>query len=367
MSISFFESAISPLAIQFATDALRSGWVSEGPRVAQFEQALSDDFGLRHPVALNSGTSALHLALVLADVRAGDEVVLAPQTFIATAQAVLMQQAVPVFADIEPLTGNLAPSTVERTISPRTKAILAVHWAGYPCDLDEIGRVAARHGVPVIEDAAHAFGASYRGRPIGGISRFTCFSFQAIKHVTCGDGGALCCLEPNDAADARRRRWFGIDREHATPSALGEREFDIDGVGFKYHMNDLAAAVGLGNLAAARERLARRRAVVARYRETLGRVPGLTMLRRDADRESADWLFTMLVEQRDAFVRALDSRGVPASVVHRRIDRFRVFGGIRPDLDGQRRFDEHQISLPLHSGLSDDDVGHVIEAVCAGW
>src|SRR5262249_55925270 len=157
----------------------------------------------------------------------------------------------------------------------------------------------------VIEDAAHALGATYHGQPIGTISRFTAFSFQAIKHLTTGDGGALCCPSATDAAAAIRRRWFGIDRRNAEASFLGERVDDITEVGYKSHMNDVAAAIGLGNLEDFAERLRRRRGVARRYREELARVPGLTLLRSEPDRESACWLFTIMVEGRDAFVRRL--------------------------------------------------------------
>ena len=303
---------------------------------------------------------------MLAGVRAGDEVVLPPQTFVATGHVILMQQATPVFADIDPLTGNISATSLETVLSERTRAVIAVHWGGYPCDLDALRQVTARCKVVLIEDAAHSLGASYRGRPVGSLSRFTCFSFQAIKHVTCGDGGLLCCTEHADAQDARRRRWFGIDRERPT-SELGDREGDIDAVGFKYHMNDLAAAVGLGNLVGFRERLARRREIAAAYRRALASVPGLTLLRSEDGHESACWLFTVLVERRELFVRALKARGIPTSVVDRRIDRFRVFGGTRAALAGQRQFDERQISLPLHASLSDNDVQQVITGVRAGW
>jgi perosamine synthetase len=227
--------------------------------------------------------------------------------------------------------------------------------------------VAGRHGLAVVEDAAHALGATYRGRPVGAISRFTAFSFQAIKHLTTGDGGALCCAAEEDARAALVRRWFGIDRANSRPSILGEREYDIDAVGFKYHLNDLAASVGLGNIEDFPGRLARRRALAARYREALAGVPGLRLLRCPPDRESAWWLFTIRVERREDFIRALASRGVPASVVHLRIDRNSVFGGVRDDLPGQAAFDADQVSLPVHEGLSDEDVGTVVAAVRAGW
>ena len=157
------------------------------------------------PVAVNSGTSALHLASAVADVGPGDEVILPPQTFVASAATILMCGAKPVFADIQPYTGNLDPQSLRVHITPRTKAVMPVHWGGYPCDMDEINAIAREHDLAVVEDAAHALGATYKGKPVGSLSRFTAFSFQAIKHLTTGDGGALCCLEESDYWAARRQ------------------------------------------------------------------------------------------------------------------------------------------------------------------
>lgn len=362
--INFFHTHISPRAIDLATETLRSGFVSEGKRVAQFEAEMTRALGLVRPVAVNSGTSALHLALAVADVGPGDEVILPPQTFVASAATILMCGAKPVFADIQPHTGNLDPQSLRVHITPRTKAVMPVHWGGYPCDMDEINAIAREHDLAVVEDAAHALGATYKGKPVGSLSRFTAFSFQAIKHLTTGDGGALCCLEESDYWAARRRRWFGIDRERDLPSILGERVYNLDELGFKYHMNDLAAAVGLGNLTDLPTTIARHREIAAAYRKGLDGVPGIKLLESNSDRESACWFFTLLVERREEFVRALKDRGIPATVVHQRIDRNAVFGGLREDLPGQQYFDSHQIALPVHVGLTDEDVQKVVEAVC---
>lgn len=365
--ITFFHTHVSESSIQRATEALHSTFISEGKLVREFETRLASEFGLSRPVAVNSGTTALHLALVVAGIGPGDEVILPAQTFIATGMVILAQGATPVFCDIDPDTGNLCPRSAKEKITARTKAVFPVHWGGYPCDLDEINAVCADAGVVVIEDAAHALGAEYKGRPVGAISRFTAFSFQAIKHVTTGDGGALCCLSPEDEEDARIRRWFGIDRANAQPSILGERIYDADRIGYKYHLNDLAAAIGLGNLdsfPALRQRL---RSIAALYREQLGSVPGLRLLRHEPDRISGNWLFTVRVERREDFIRALAGRGVPASVVHLRIDRNSIFGGQRDDLPGQDVFNSEQVALPIHFGLSDEDVDMVIAAVKAGW
>jgi perosamine synthetase len=318
------------------------------------------------PVTVNSGTSALHLALVLAGVGVADEVILPAQTFVASGLAILMCGARPVFADIQPMTGNIAPESIARKITAKTKAVMPVHWAGYPCDMDEIHAIAEDAGLAVIEDAAHALGATYKGKPIGAISRFTAFSFQAIKHLTTGDGGALCCLDGDDEAEARRRRWFGIDRERDLPSLLGERHYDLSNLGFKYHLNDLAAAVGLGNLADTPNIIRRHREIASFYRRELQGVSGLTHLVHHPDRESAHWVYTFLVDRRDDFVSALASREVPASVVHQRIDRNTIFGGASP-LEGQDFFDYRQIALPIHIGMTDEDVQSVVRAVRKGW
>jgi perosamine synthetase len=365
--MNFFQANISPRAVQLAVETLHSTFLSEGRLVRQFEQELAQSLGLFQPVAVNSGTSALHLGLVVAEVGPGDEVILPPQTFVASGMAILMCGAKPVFADIQPRTGNIDPVSVRSMITEHTKAIMPVHWGGYPCDMDEINATAHEYGLAVVEDAAHALGATYKGRPIGSLSRLTAFSFQAIKHLTTGDGGALCCQDEGDYQEARRLRWFGIDRERDLPSILGERVHDLDRVGFKYHLNDLAAAVGLGNLPDMPDILAWHRHVDQTYRDRLSGVAGLTLLERNNDRDGSCWLFTVLVENRDDFVRALKSRGIPVSVVHQRIDRNRVFGGERSDLPGQLLFDNQQIALPIHRGLTEQDVAQVIKSVRDGW
>jgi len=363
----FFYTHISPKAIELASHVLRSSWVSEGKMVKEFEIQLNKSLGLANPVALNSGTSALHLALVLAGVGPGDEVIIPAQTFVATGLAVLMPRATPIFADIDPTTGNISVASIKEKITDRTKAIIPVHWGGYPCDLDEINELAEYHNLAVIEDAAHALGATYKGKPVGAISRFTAFSFQAIKHLTTGDGGALACTDAEDSRKAIVRRWFGIDRANNRPSILGERIYDITECGFKYHMNDLAAAVGIGNLDDFPQRLLRRCEITSLFRDKLSNIPGLELCRWRDDRESACWLFTILVEQRENFIKKLAENGIPTSVVHLRIDRNSVFGGIKGDMPGQDLFNAKQIALPVHEMLSSEDVEKIIVTIKSGW
>ncbi len=365
--MNFFHTHVSEEAIERVTAVLRSGWLNEGEVVKEFESELAHVLAVANPVTTNSGTAALHLALVIAGVAPGDEVILPAQTFIATGLVILQQGATPVFADIDPQTGNISPKSIEDKITRRTKAIMPVHWGGLPCDMDEINALAARHGLVVIEDAAHALGANYKGRPIGTLSRFTAFSFQSIKHLTTGDGGMLCCPAEEDVRAARIRRWFGIDRSDMRRSLIGARGFDIGLLGFKYHMNNIAAALGLGNLADFPERLSRRRAIAARWRYALATVSGLELIRMDNDRDPAWWFFNVLVEHRMDFVRKLAERGVPTSVIDLRIDQNSVFGGLRGDLPAQADFNERQVALPLHEGLSEEDIETVIHAIQSGW
>jgi perosamine synthetase len=362
-----FQPFVSEHAIERVVRTLRSGWIGEGPAVKEFEAHVGAMVGNRHAVAVNSGTAALHVALIVAGVRAGDEVITTAQTMLATTQAILAVGATPVYADVQYLTGNLDPKSVARRITPCARAILAVDWAGYPCDWDDLQALGREHGLSVIEDAAHALGAMYRGRPVGSVVGFTCFSFQAIKHLTTGDGGMLLVSKEEDYVRARRLRWFGIDRERREPSLLGEPLWNVRELGYKYHMNDVAASIGLGNLQEFEKNLMRRRQIAATYRRHLEGIAGITLLALKGDRVSADWLFSLHVEKRDDFCRMMRSKEIEVSVVHQRIDRNALYGGERSDLPELTRFTSTHICLPLHPRLSDEDVRLVIDSVRGGW
>jgi len=366
VTIPIYDTFIAPDAAARVSRVLETTFVSQGPVVAEFEGMLSTQLGIVNPVTVNSGTTALHLALVLAGIGPGDEVICPAQTFVASALAIRYEGGVPVFADVDYETGNVDPRSIREKLTEKTRAILVVHWAGTPCDLDEIHAIAAERGIPVIEDAAHALGATYKGQPIGAVSDYTCFSFQAIKHVTTGDGGAVAVREPERAAEAIRRRWFGIDRAASKPSFLGERQYDIEAVGYKYHLNDYSAALGVANLASFPDRLRRIREIAAHYRRELADVPGLRPFRVEPDRESAYWLYGMHVEGRDELIRALHAAGIVASVVHQRIDRNSVFGGPK-ELPNQARFDESQLHIPIYARLTDEQVEHIVTTIRRGW
>jgi perosamine synthetase len=365
--VALFHTEVCEEAIQRVTETLRSGWLNEGAITAEFESRLDSDLGLRNAVALNSGTSALQLALQITGVGPGDEVILPAQTFVATGLTILSEGATPVFADVNPDDLNISVDSIAERITERTKAIMPVHWGGYPCDMDAINELAAKHQITVIEDAAHALGAWYKGRLIGSISSFTCFSFQSIKHLTTGDGGALACLNAEDAHEAKKRRWFGIDRSKINRTVEGDRGVDIDVVGHKFHMNNVIASLGLGQLGDFPRRQKRRADIAKLYTEDLQGVPGLTLMKHEADRQSAYWLFDLHVERREDFCRKLSEHKIASSVVDLGIDRNSVFGRVWHENTGQRQCDLTHVAIPIHEGMDDSDVSRIVQVIRSGW
>ena len=365
--IVMFYPYISEQAVQSVVEVLRSRWVGQGPKVTEFEDKFKEIIRVPYAVAVNGGASAIRLALAIADVGPGDEVITTPQTCTATNHPILEQYAKPVFADIKYLTGNIDPEDIEDRISERTKAILCIHWGGYPCDLDEIHKIANRHNLVVIEDASDALGAKYKDKPIGAISPFTCFSFQAIQQVTTGEGGMLSILNKENFEVAVRRRWFGIDRFGRKPTVDGYYDFDVWEVGYGYHMTNIAAVMGIAHLVDLDEILIQRRKIAKRYYEELQGVSGVTLFENTSDRVSANQLFTIHVENRNDFCRVLREKGVETSVVHVRNDQYTIFGGLREDLPVLDKFSKTHISIPFHNKLDDEDIEYVIKCIKEGW
>ena len=359
---------VSPKAMEAVADSLRGRWIGQGPKVANFEDRIRQVTGAPYVVAVNCASAATRLALAVSGVGPGDEVITTAQTCTATNHPILEQFARPVFADIQYMTGNLAPADIEHRITPRTKAIICVHWGGFPCDLDEIRSIAARYNLALIEGAEDALGASYNGRPVGCLSYFTVFSFGAVQQVTTGEGGALCMLEERGFEAARRRRWYGIDRLRRTPNVVGYYDFEVSEVGYGYHMTDIQASMGLVHLDDLPEVLRRRGDIAKLYRHRLMNVPGVTLLNDNRpDRSSGYQLFTIHVERREDFCRMMQLKGVEVSVVHVRNDQYDVFGGLRSDLPELDHFSKSHISLPLHSNLSEEDAAYVVDCIREGW
>jgi perosamine synthetase len=367
--IALFRTAIGEEAIEAAADVLRSGWIGSGPIVEEFEREFGALVEAPHCVAVSSGTAALHLALRVLDLEPGTEVVTTPLTWLSTHHAIRYQGCVPVLADIDPATGNLDPASAAERVGERTGAILAVHYGGYPCDLDALRALARDAGVPLVEDCAHAVGAAYRWRPIGSAPNLQCFSFNPTKNLTCADGGAVVTGDPDQADRLRRLRSLGVERTTArrlrddgTPYRDSQQ---LREAGFRYEMNELHAAIGLAQLRRLEGENARRREIAADYRAGLTGVPGIELLRDEgADVRSSHHLFAVLAEERSRLAHALDGRGVEVGVHYPVNELLRTSPGELPVMD---RFAERTLSLPLHPSLTDADVAAVIAAVQEGW
>lgn len=359
---------VSDEAVARAVEVLRSGWIGEGPVVKELEQTIGEKFGYRNVLAMNSGTSALQMALLLAGVKQGDDVLTSAQTCTVTSHCIVAAGARPVYADIQYETGNIDHSDIARRLTVRTRAILCIHWGGLPCDMSELQVIASEMGIALIQDGAHALGARYRGLPIDHWADYTMISLQAIKTVTSVDGGLFCCRDGNKWEEAKRRRWFGIDRDKRVACEDdGYWDWDITELGFKYHMNDVCAAVAMGNLEHY-DMLAKQRADFCQaYRQAFRNRDGIHLLADPTDRQSGNWLFTMHVEDRPAFVRAMASRGIETGVVHRRNDIYSLFGGRRRDLPKLDAWERTAICLPLHNMMTDAQLQLVIDAVRKGW
>lgn len=332
---------------------LMSGYIGQGARVDEFERALVPWVGNPNSLTVNSGTSALHLAMRLAGVERGTEVISSPMTCSATNEPILERGGDIVWSDIDPWTGNIDPRDVERKITPKTKAIVAVHWGGYPCEIDELLRISRKYGVALIEDAAHAFGATYRGRPVGSLSGFVCFSFQAIKLLTTVDGGLLVCPTTDYYRRGKLLRWFGIDRE--TPRVDLRCENDIVEYGYKFHLSDVSATIGLEQLKYTKELLEKTRANAA-YFDTI--VPGMKRVKRlryENDRLSSYWLYTVRVNDREGFQEFMKKQDIQVSQVHVRNDVHTAFRQYRRNLPGVDEFTREQVSIPVGWWLTEED------------
>jgi len=341
-------------------------WIGQGPAVDEFESRFSGMFCGGLPAgAVGSGTDALHLAYLLSDVGPGDEVIAPVFTCTATNIPLLYIGAKPVFADVQKNTLNMDPEHVRSLVSAKTKAIVCVHYGGLPCDMDELRSIADDAGVPLIEDAAHALGASYKGKSVGSMSDFTMFSFQAIKHITTGDGGMLTFRDKTILPKFKRLRWFGIDREG---KQNGHWENDIWEVGYKYQMTDLAARLGLAALDEWDSIIGTRTALYARYREKLQGIPGLQLVDDySADKVHAAWLCTVLAEKRRELQAKLRENGIESNQVHFRNDKYTLFAASRGEFPNMDSVEDNYLVLPLHTKMVLDDVDRVVDVIRSGW
>lgn len=355
-------------------ETLRSGWLTTGPRTKGFERALASYTGAAHCVAVNSCTAALHLALEAVGVGAGDEVITSPITFASTANVIVHCRARPVFVDVEPDTLNIDAGAIEAAVTPRTKALIPVDFAGQPCDLDAVMAIGARHRLPVIEDAAHAIGAGYKGRRIGGIADMTCFSFYATKNITSGEGGALTTNRQDWADRIEVMALHGMSRDAwKRYGAEGYRHWDIIAAGYKYNMFDLQAALVTSQFGKLETFHARRVALKERLDAGLQGMSGITM---PAERDWARHAYHLypivvrtetLTADRDTIMNAIQAENVGIGIHFRAVhlhpfyaDTFGFRRGMFPNAE---YYSDRTISLPLYPRMTDADADDVIAAV----
>ena len=357
--IQLFKPFVSDEAIAAVEAVLRSGWIGLGPKTAEFESRFAEYVGAKYAVGVNSATSALHLALIVSGVHKGDEVLTTALTFVSTNHVILYQQADPVFADIDDRTLNIDLAKAEAMISPRTRAIIAVHFGGNPVNLDDLYAFASRHKLAVIEDAAHACGSKFNGRRIGATG-LTCFSFHAVKNLPMGDGGMVTTNDKGVYEKLMSLRWMGIDQSTYDRSAGKYKwEYSVQSVGYKYHTNDIAAAIGVEHLKRLDEWNGRRQEIVEMYRKELGNlVPHKIRFAEPTPRtQSANHLCVIRLADRDRMVDRLKEAGISVGVHYRPSHHYPMYAHARrADLSVTERAYSELISLPLHLGLSDDDV-----------
>lgn len=341
-------------------DVLYSGYITQGKKVDEFERRIGAKWGVSYPLTVNSGTSALQLALRLANVRGG-EVVTTPMTCSATVLPVLAEGARPVWADIDPGTGNIDPESVLDKVTGNTKAILGVHWGGQPGNMPLLQSVAAHYGIPLIIDAAHALGAEWDGKSIAAQADFTCYSLQAIKHITTGDGGILVIKNADDYARGKRLRWFGIDREAGSGDARVEN--DIPEYGYKFHMNDIAATMGMAQLRYLDF-------VVMKHRKNAKFYDDNLRVRRQGVLDAANgswWLYTLLWlngSDRTQFMDYARHHGVQVSRVHSRLDQLTCFKEFSDGpLPGVEEFFDRECAIPVHWALTSGERERIVSVV----
>ena len=372
--IVFGAPRIEQTEIDEVVACLNSGWIGTGPRVAQFESEFSSYKGVTFAAALSSCTAAIHLSVLAAGIGPGDEVITTPLTFCATVNAIIHAGATPVLADIDPHTMNIDPAQVEARITPNTKALLPVHFAGRPCDMDALSKIVADNGLQLIEDCAHAIETEYRGRKAGTFGDFGCFSFYATKNVATGEGGMVLTRREEDLARIKMLALHGMSRDAWKRfSDEGYKHYFVVETGFKYNMMDLQAALGIHQLRRVESNWQRREQIWETYNAAFADLPIELPSAPAADTRHAYHLYTILIDEaragisRDAFLEEMTRRSIGVGVHYLSIPEHPVyqdkFGWRCEDYPNALRIGRQTVSLPFSAKLTDAEVMRVIEAV----
>lgn len=370
--IPYGRQSISEQDIQAVVDVLKSDWLTTGPKVDDFEKAFADFVGADFATAVSNGTAALHAAVFAAGVGPGDEVIVPAMTFVSTANVVIFQGGRPVFVDVREDDLLIDPGLIEQKITDKTKAIIAVDYAGQPCDYDALRDIADRRGLALIADACHAPGGSYKGRPVGTLADMSTFSFHPVKHMTTGEGGMITTDRAELASRMRTFRNHGIMTDHRQRSREGTWFYEMVDLGYNYRITDIQCALGLSQLKKLPEWVARRQQIAARYNQALADLPAIEPLKCSRDVSHAYHLYVVRLRaelrtrRKDVFA-ALRDAGIGVNVHYIPVhlhpfyrQRFGTGPGMCPVAEAEY---ERIISLPMFAGMSDEDVERVSEAV----
>lgn len=370
----FGQPLIEQPEIDEVLDCLKTAWLGTGPKSAEFERRIATYKGVPHAVALNSCTAGLHLACVVLGLKPGDEVITTPMTFCASINAIVHAGAQPVLADIDPITMNIDPASVLSAITPRTRAIMPVHFAGRACDMDALMAIARQHNLKVIEDCAHAIETEYKGQKAGTIGDLGVLSFYSTKNIVTGEGGMVLT---RDAALAKRTKMMGLHGMSADAwkrfDDEGYMHYDVEEIGFKYNMMDLQAAIGMHQIERVEKWWLRRQMIWQRYMEALADLPLQLPAKWPDDERHGLHLFTVQVDKRrcgtsrDEMLMSLHKQNIGAGVHYQAIPELRAyrerFGWNSDDYPNAKAIGERTLSLPLSPKLSDEDADDVIAAV----
>ena len=342
-------------------EVLYSGYIAQGEVVDEFEAEFSKFIGAKNCLSVNSGTSALHIALILAGVKAGDEVISTAITAEPTNTVITQTRAKIVWADIDLNTGNLCPDSVESKITDKTKAIMAVDYAGTPINIKRFQEIEEKYGIPIIQDSAHALGASYNGDKLGNHFKYTTFSFQAIKHMTTIDGGMVCIKDDKEFEKAKLIRWFGIKK------GISRLDNDINFQGYKYHMNNVNATIGLVQLKSIDSTIEKYIENGKYYDHELQNTEGVELLKYYPGSQPSYWLYTLKVERRTDFIKAMADNGIMASELHKRNDVHSIFSNFKKSLPNVDEFEKNWVHIPSGCWVTEKERTKIVESIKKGW
>lgn len=365
MNIPVSRPSVGREELRGVEEVFKAGWLGMGSVVFEFENLLKKYLGARNIIAVNTGTSALHIALCSMGIKSGDEVILPSLTFASSPQAVLMCGAKTVFCDIEEDTLNMCVADVKKKITRKTKAIMPVHYSGLPCDMDSILALAKKHGLRVVEDAAHAFGSVYNGKKIGSFGDVTCFSFDPIKLITCGEGGAVVTDDDTLAKKIVRKRMLGIDKD--TYSRYRHKRnwfYEVNEPGFRYHLSNINAAIGLAQMKKVDMFVDRRKVIARMYDRALDAIEGISLIKKDYDEVAPfNYIIKVRNNRREKLMAFMEERGVESGVHYIPNHIQPLFKNLKTRLPHTDKIAGQILTLPLYYGMSDKDVKKVSDSV----